>query len=101
MITPKYIQTDDNTVHFSKMVLEKLENQMLFNQELLAKVCTLTIPTNSAQLYNEKEAAKILSMSVKRLYILRKEGKIHYHQDGINIRYSTGNFLEYEENCKR
>jgi predicted site-specific integrase-resolvase len=61
----------------------------------------LTNPLNYAQLYTEKQAAELLSISIKNLYLLRKDGKIHYHQLGINIRYSLGDILEYEERCRK
>jgi len=53
-----------------------------------------------AQLYTEKEAAKLMSISGRMLYTLRKEGKIHYRQLENNIRYSLGDIVEYEEKCK-
>jgi len=78
-----------------------MERVELVIRELTAKVCTLTNPTNNTQLYTEKQADDLLSLSIKNLYILRKEGKIHYHQVGINIRYSLGDILEYEERCRK
>jgi len=78
-----------------------MERVELVIRELTAKVCTLTNPTNYTQLYTEKQADDLLSLSIKNLYILRKEGKIHYHQVGINIRYSLGDILEYEERCRK
>ncbi|MDD4972060.1 MAG: helix-turn-helix domain-containing protein [Paludibacter sp.] len=97
----RYIQTDANTANQTELLMKKLENYERMNNELMAKVCTLTNPTNYAQLYTEKQAADLLNISIKNLYILRKEGKIHYHQVGINIRYSLGDILEYEESCRR
>ena len=96
-----YILTDAHTANLAELQLLKMERVELVIRELLVKVSTLTNPTDYAQLYAEKEAAALLSISIKNLYILRKQGKIHYHQVGINVRYSLGDILEYEEGCRR
>jgi len=101
MQKPTYIQTDTHTANLTELMMEKLESYERSNKVLMAKVCTMTNPINTAQLYTEKEAASMLSTSIKNLYNLRTDGKIHYHQVGINIRYSMGNILEYEESCSR
>ena len=95
------IQPDALTANLAELQLLKMESFELIIRELMAKVCTLTNPLDNSQLFTEKEAATRLSISIKNLYILRKQGKIHYHQVGINIRYSFGDILEYEESCKR
>ena len=96
-----YILTDAHTANLAELQLLKMERVELVIRELMVKVSTLTTPTDYAQLYAEKEAAALLSISIKNLYILRKQGKIHYHQVGINIRYSLGDILEYEEGCRK
>jgi hypothetical protein len=96
-----YIQTDAHTANLTELLLEKLDNQERFFKELMAKVCTLSNPLDYAQLFTEKEAADMLSISIKNLYLLRKEGKIHYCQDGKIIRYSLRDILEYEESCRK
>ena len=97
----KRIHTDAHIANPAELHLLKMERVELVIRELTAKVCTLTNPTNYTQLYTEKQADDLLSLSIKNLYILRKEGKIHYHQVGINIRYSLGDILEYEERCRK
>ncbi|MDP4239766.1 MAG: helix-turn-helix domain-containing protein [Bacteroidota bacterium] len=96
-----YLLTDANTANLAELQLLKMESFERLLQELTAKVCTLTNPLDYTQLFTEKETAAKLSTSVKNLYILRKEGKIHYCQDGKIIRYSLGDILEYEESCRR
>jgi len=96
-----YIQTDTNTANLAELQLLKMESFELVIRELMAKVSTLTNPLNSVQLFTEKEAAAMLSISIKNLYTLRKHGNIHYHQVGINIRYSLGDIMEYEERCRK
>jgi len=96
-----YIQTDTNTANLAELQLLKMESFELVIRELMAKVSTLTNPLDLSQLFTEQEAADRLSISIKNIYLLRKEGKIHYHQLGINIRYSLGDILEYEEGCRK
>ncbi len=88
-----YIQTDDNTTNLVKLLLQEIG-------DLKASVCKLN-PPRLAQLFTEKAAAEMMSISEKTLYSLRREGKISYHKLGINIRYSLGDILEYQEKCKR
>jgi len=97
----KYILTDANTANLTELLMEKLENYERMNRELMAKIRTLTNPLDNSQLFTEQQTANRLSISIKNLYILRKQGKIHYRQVGINIRYSLGDILEYEEGCRR
>ena len=97
----RYIQTDTNTANLTVLLLEKLVSYERMNSELMAKVCTLTNPLDYSQLLTEQEAADRLSISIPTIYRLRKQRKIHYHQVGINIRYSLGDILEYEEGCRR
>jgi excisionase family DNA binding protein len=97
----RYILTDANTANLMELLLEKLENYERMNSELVAKVGTLTNPLDYSQLFTEQETADRLSISKPTIYRLRKQGKIHYHLVGINIRYSLGDILEYEESCRR
>ncbi|MDP4239765.1 MAG: helix-turn-helix domain-containing protein [Bacteroidota bacterium] len=101
MLNPRQIQTDAHTANLTELLLKKLESYERSNKELKAMVCALSNPLDYAQLFTEKEAAALLSISQKNTYLLRKEGKIHYHQVGINIRYSLRDILEYEEGCRR
>jgi len=96
-----YIQTDANTANLAELQLLKMASFELILRELMVKVSTLTNPLDLSQLFTEQETADRLSISIKNLYILRKQGKIHYHQLGINIRYSLGDIMEYEEKCRR
>ncbi|MDD4971054.1 MAG: helix-turn-helix domain-containing protein [Paludibacter sp.] len=96
-----YILTDANTANLAELQLLKMASFELIIRELMVKVSTLTNPLDLSQLFTEKETASRLSISIKNLYILRKEGKIHYHQVGINIRYSLGDIVEYEERCRK
>ena len=68
-------------------------------RDLKVSVCKLTLP-QPAQLFTEKAAAEMMSISSRMLFNLRKEGKIHYLLLGNNVRYSLGDILEYEEKCK-
>lgn len=97
----RYIQTDAHTANLTELLLEKLGSIERDNKELKAMVCTLTNPVKSAQLYTEKETASILHTSVKNLYILRRDRKINFIQDGKVIKYSLGDILKYEERCRR
>jgi len=96
-----YIQTDANTANLAELHLLKMARVELVIRELMAKVSTLTNPLDLSQLFTEQETADRLSISIANIYRLRKQGKIHYHQVGINIRYSLGDILEYEERCRR
>ena len=96
-----YIQTDAHTANLTVLLMEKLVSYERMNSELMAKICTLTNPLDCSQLFTEQETADRLSISIKNLYILRKQGNIHYHQVGINFRYSLGDIMEYEEGCKK
>ena len=98
---PTYIQTDANTANLAELHLLKMVSFELIIRELIAKVCMLSNPTDYAQLFTEKETAAKLSTSIKNLYILRRDSKIHYRQDGKTIRYSLGDIMEYEESCRR
>ena len=49
------------------------------------------------KLYTEKEAAKELRMSERRLYSLRKQGKIAYIQDGQRPKYTQAQLDGYME----
>ena len=95
-----YIQTDANTANLTELLLKKLKSYERMNSELMAKVCTLTNPLDYSQLFTEEQTADRLCISVKTLYLIRKQGKIHYHPVAINIRYSLGDILEYEESCR-
>lgn len=96
-----YIRTDAHTANLAEMQLLKMESFELIIRELMAKVGTLTNPLDYSQLFTEQETADRLSISTKSLYTLRKQSKIHYHQVGINIRYSLGDIVEYEGKCRR
>jgi len=96
-----YLQTDTNTANLAELQLLKMESFELMIRELMAKVGTLTNPLDYTQLFTEQETADRLSISIKNLYIIRKQGNIHYHHVGINIRYSLGDIVEYEEGCRR
>ena len=96
-----YIQTDANTANLTELLLKKLENFELSNNELKAKVCTLTNPLDYSQLFTEEETASRLCISLQNMYRIRKLGKIHYRQVGDSIRYSLGDIMEYEEKCKK
>jgi excisionase family DNA binding protein len=55
------------------------------------------IDQNAGELFTEQQAAKILHMSQRRLYSLRKQGKIAYIQDGHRVKYrrtQLDNYLE-------
>ena len=97
----RYILTDAQTANLAELQLLKMESFELAIRELMAKVSTLSNPLDYSQLFTEQEAAARLSISIKNLYMLRKQGNIHYHQVGINIRYSLGDIMEYEEGCRR
>jgi DNA-binding transcriptional ArsR family regulator len=101
MVTRKYIQPDAITAILAELLTMKMEHKEHFFTELLVKVCTLTNPLDYSQLFTEQETADRLRYSIPTLYRLRKQGKIHYRKDGNNIRYSLGDIVEYEENCKR
>ncbi|MDD4972059.1 MAG: helix-turn-helix domain-containing protein [Paludibacter sp.] len=96
-----YIQTDAHTANLAELQLLKMESFELVIRDLMAKVSTLTNPLDLSQLFTEQETADRLSISIATIYRLRKQGKIHYHQVGINIRYSLGDIVEYEESCRR
>ena len=96
-----YIQTDANTANLAELQLLKMESFELVIRELMVKVSTLTNPLDLSQLFTEQETADRLSISIATIYRLRKHGKIHYHQVGINIRYSLGDIVEYEERCRK
>jgi len=89
-----YIQTNDNTVNMVELLLLEIRN-------LNAKVSTLSNPLETAKLFNEDRAAKILDISKSSLITLRNEGKIHYRQIGKSIRYSLSDILEFEESCRK
>ena len=96
-----YIQTDTHTANLAELQLLKMDSFELIIRELMVKVSTLTNPLDLSQLFTEQETADRLSISIATIYRLRKQGKIHYHQVGINIRYSLGDILEYENSCRR
>jgi len=96
-----YILTDANTANLTELLLNKVSSYELRMQELMARICTLTNPLDYSQLFTEQEAANRLSISVPNLSRIRKQGKIHYRLVGNSIRYSLGDILEYEENCRR
>jgi len=96
-----YIQTDANTANLAELQLLKMASFELILRELMVKVSTLTNPLDLSQLFTEQEAADRLSISIATIYRLRKQGEIHYHKIGINIRYSFGDILEYEERCRK
>lgn len=101
MIKPKYTQTDTNTANLMVLLLEKLASFELKNSELNAMLCTLTNPLDLTQLFTEEQTAARLSISTPTVYRYRKQGKLHYRQDGHTIRYSLGDIQEYEESIKR
>ena len=101
MKQPKYIKTDVLTANISELLLKKLGNYERINSELVAKVCTLSNPLDYSQLFTEQETADRLCVSTPTIFRLRKQGKIHYHQIGINVRYSLGNIIEFEDSCRR
>ena len=96
-----YIQTDANTANLAELQLLKMASFELILRELMVKVSTLTNPLDLSQLFTEQETADRLSISIANIYRLRKQGKIQYHKIGINIRYSLGDIMEYEEKCRR
>ncbi len=89
-----YIQTDSNTVHLVKLLLEKLN-------EFDEKVCALSNPVHKLQLFTEKETADILKISKRAVFSLRKDGKIHYRDLEIGIRYSMEDIMEFEDSCRK
>lgn len=52
-------------------------------------------PLNPDPIMCEQQAAKYLSMSTRRLYQLRKIGKIAYIQDGNRIKYRQSQLDAY------
>ncbi|MDP4240936.1 MAG: hypothetical protein Q8904_15840 [Bacteroidota bacterium] len=49
----------------------------------------------------KKEAASLLCISFRSLITLRSEHKITYRLVGNSVRYTPGNQVEFEENCKK
>ena len=89
-----YIQTDDITMNLVELLLLKIDG-------LEQKVYTLSNPIHTAQLYNEKEAAKILKISSRALYTLRTKGKISFRDLDIGIRYRMDDIMEFEDICQK
>ena len=89
-----YIQTDDYTTNLVELLLFKINN-------LEQKVCTLSNPIHVAQLYTEAEAADILKITKRSLFNLRKNGKIHFRNLTIGIRYNMDDIMEFINQCKR
>lgn len=89
-----YIQTDDNSINLLELLLLKIDG-------LEQKVCTLSNPAHAAQLYTESDVAGILKVTKRTVFNLRKNGKIHFRDLEIGIRYSMEDILEFEDKCRK
>jgi len=101
MAKETYIKKIDRSHNMLEVILAKMQQQEL-NQDELRNLVRLLIPSQEPEhFYTEKEAAQILSISEKQVYNLRIGGKIHFREIGSSIRYAKSDIVEFQDSCRR
>lgn len=101
MAKETYIKKIDRSHNMLELVLAKMQQQEL-NQDELRNLVRLLIPSQEPEhFYTEKETAAILCISEKQVYNLRMSGKINYREIESSIRYAKSDIVEFQESCRR